>query len=198
MCLDKTDPKYLDRRSRVEERTAPCAVCSHQLAVSDVKCHRHRGRNPAAAALHLAYCNTDLMGTGPYLLCSNSSLSILAPSFTMTSRTKSKFKRVSKQLPMPSGTPRIFCVIAGSPSQSALKCSDNICMVNIFYFGCTHWALTTQRKRNLLSFFFSCARRILCLTLACVRRSGRKESPMHKYSISLRFLILKSPSPATD
>jgi hypothetical protein len=39
LCLDKSDPKYLERRSRVEERTAPCAACTYQLNMRGVLCH---------------------------------------------------------------------------------------------------------------------------------------------------------------
>lgn len=173
LCLDKSDPKYLERRSRVEERTAPCAACTYQLNMRGVLCHRHRGREPHAAALHPAYSDADLSpitigpGTVPFV----SQFKYLGSIIHFTLKDDLEIKA------------RILAASAAFGSAKNFLCDRRLSLkervrmfavhvISILCFGCAHWALSEALKRALLSFFYSCLRRILAVSRAHVWKEG--------------------------
>ena len=168
--LPADHPTMRERRSRVEERTAPCANCQR---VGKEACRFHRGRDPLLATKYPRYHEADLSdvrighGSVPFQPEFKYLGSIIHYSLQMDREIEARLDAAAAAF----GASRTFLCDRRLPLKERVK-MYSVHVVSTMLVGVAFWNVTARHIHKLGVFHRTCVRRLLGVSSAHVWKEG--------------------------
>jgi len=168
--LPADHPTMRERRSRVEERTAPCANCRR---VGKERCRFHRGRDPLLASQYPLYHEADLSdvqvghGTVPFEPEFKYLGSIIHYSLEVDREIEARIDAAAAAF----GAARTFLCDRRLPLKERVR-MFSVHVVSTLLVGVATWNLNTRHVHKLGVFYRTCVRRLLGVSRAHVWKEG--------------------------